>query len=160
MMNWIYLAFVLAAAALAAYRIWHAIRRVLAERADDWDERLVKNLRAQGGDPFSPYEIDFFFGVPEEPQCQPLADVLSAEGFAVDFRAMSTEGATGYTLHARKAIRVSIPEMKAYSARLRALADQHQVSYDGWATAGVTKTVERAPRLYSLRGNRPGSKRS
>jgi hypothetical protein len=159
-MNWIYLAFVLAAAGLAAYRIWHAVRRVLADRADDWDERLVKNLRAQGGNPFSPYEIDFFFGVPTEAQCQPLADVLTADAFVVDFRAVSTEGATGYTLHARKAIRVSVPEMKALSARFRVLAQQHDVDYDGWATAGVTKTVERAPRLHSLRSNRPGSKRS
>jgi hypothetical protein len=85
-MNWVYLALVLGAAALAAYRIWHAVRRVLAERADDWDERLVKNLRAQGGDPFSPYEIDFFFAVPTQPQCQSLADVLTTDGFVVDFR--------------------------------------------------------------------------
>lgn len=158
-MNWVYLALILGAAALAAYRIWLAVRKVLAERADDWDERLVKNLRAQGGDPFSPYEIDFFFAVPTQPQCQSLADVLTVDGFAVDFRAMSTEGASGYTLHARKSIRVSVPEMKAYSARFRQLAAQHNLSYDGWATAGVARTVERAPRLHTLRSNRPGAKR-
>jgi len=157
-MNWVYLALVLGAAAFAAYRIWHAVRRVLADRADDWDERLVKNLRAQGGDPFSPYEIDFFFAVPTQPQCQSLADVLTADDFAVDFRAMNTEGTSGYTLHARKPIRVSVPEMRAYSARFRELAVQHNVSYDGWATAGITRSVERAPRLHTLRNARPGAK--
>jgi hypothetical protein len=142
--SWFYL-LLFVGAGVAVVRIYGAVRRIRAERADDWDERLVKNLRAQGGDAFRPYEVDFFFGFENEAGCAPLAAVLQAEGFKVDFHAAGTEGASGYTLCARKDIRVSIPVMQEYSARFRKLATEHLASYDGWATEGVTKAAEAQP---------------
>lgn len=140
-MNWLYLLLVLGAG-VAAWRIYGAIRRARAARGDDWDEMLVRNLRAQGGNAFTPYDIDFFFSFDDVAGCEPLAVALRAEDFAVDWQSMKTEGASGYSLHARKGIRVSVPAMQEYSARFRKLAATHGGRYDGWATPGVTRPRE------------------
>ena len=70
---------------------------------DDWDARLVQNLRAAGGNAFTPYEVDFFFNLPDEAACAALRSTLGPEGFAIDTRVMGGEGASGFSLHARKA---------------------------------------------------------
>lgn len=140
-MDWLYLLLVLGAG-VAAWRIYGAIQRARAARGDDWDEMLVRNLRAQGGNAFTPYDIDFFFSVDEAAGCEPLAAALRAEDFEVDYQPMKTEGARGFSLHARKGIRVSVPAMQEYSARFRKLAAAHGASYDGWATPGVTRPRE------------------
>ena len=46
-MNWVLLLLVVAAL-LAAVRIYVGIRRGAGAAHDDWDERLVQNLRAAG----------------------------------------------------------------------------------------------------------------
>ncbi len=140
-MDWLYLLLVLGAG-VAAWRIYGAIQRARAARGDDWDEMLVRNLRAQGGNAFTPYDIDFFFSVDEAAGCEPLAAALRAEGFEVDYQPMKTEGASGFSLHARQGIRVSVPAMQEYSERFRKLAAMHGASYDGWATPGVTRPRE------------------
>ena len=48
---------------VAVARVYLTVRRMSAQRKDDWDERLVKNLRAQGGDMFRPYDVDFFLSL-------------------------------------------------------------------------------------------------
>ncbi len=132
-MNWVLLLLVVAAL-LAATRIYVGIRRARSSSHDDWDERLVQNLRAAGGNAFTPYEVDFFFNLPDEASCQTLRTALESEGFAIDTRAMTGEAASGYSLHARKGIRVSVSEMQDYSKRFRALAEQYGGHYDGWMT--------------------------
>ena len=121
-----------AAVALVAVRIGGSVRRLRRAQAADWDEQQVKKLRALGGDPFRPYDIDFFFGVPDEAACGQLAQALQAEGCAVDYRAVSPDTGSGYSLHARKPLRLSVTEMQEHSARYRALAAQHGCVYDGW----------------------------
>jgi hypothetical protein len=128
---WIYLVLILAAL-VAASRVVIAIRKTRSLARDDWDARLVKNLRASGGNAFTPYEVDFFFNLPDEAACAALTNVLQAEGFAIDARIASGEAATGYSLHARKNIRVSVTEMQEYSERFRKLAALHGGFYDGW----------------------------
>src|SRR5580704_9449406 len=113
---WIYVCLGLAAA-VACWRVVARVRALSGGHREDWDERLVKHLRAQGGDPFSPHEIDFFFDLPDEATCQRLRTTLDTEGFAVDFRPMSPEMGNAYTLHARKSLRISVPDMQAFSAR-------------------------------------------
>ncbi|MGH8230409.1 MAG: ribonuclease E inhibitor RraB [Steroidobacteraceae bacterium] len=133
-MQWVYLLLVLAAL-LALARIVMAVRKARSlTRHDDWDARLVKNLRAAGGNAFTPYEVDFFFNLPDEASCTAVRALLEPEGFAIDTRVMSAEGASGYSLHARKHLRVSVTEMQDYSRRFRALAEQHGGHYDGWMT--------------------------
>jgi Regulator of ribonuclease activity B len=144
--NWIY-GFLLAAAFLAAWRVYGKFKAAAAQRGDDWDEQLVKNWRAQGGNGFEPVAIDFFFGVPDSEHCQQLGEALKSEGCAVDFRPATTEGASGFTLHAVKPIRVSVTEMQAHSARFRQLAALHASTYDSWATEGITRNVVPNQRL-------------
>ena len=133
-MQWTYLLLILAAA-LALARIASLVRKARAlSTDDDWDARLVKNLRAAGGNAFTPYEVDFFFNLPDEAACDKARGTLEPEGFATDTRIMSGEGASGYSLHARKHLRVSVTEMQEYSKRFRALAQQYGGHYDGWMT--------------------------
>jgi hypothetical protein len=40
----------------------------------------------------------------------------------------------GYSLHARKHLRVNVSEMQDYSKRFRLLAEQFGGQYDGWTT--------------------------
>lgn len=127
------------AGALAAYRVLMIVRRIRSEQADDWDERLVKNLRAQGGDPFSPYEVDFFFDLPDAAACEKVSAALQAEAYAVDFRQLEPDLGVSYTLHARKKIRVSIPDMQGLTRQFKALAAQYGGQYDGWITAGISR---------------------
>jgi hypothetical protein len=132
-MSWVYLTLTLAGL-IAVARIFTVIRKARAQSQDDWDARLVKNLRAGGGNAFTPYEVDFFFNLPDETACASLKGTLEAEGFSVDTRVASGEAATGYSLHARKHLRVSVTEMQDYSKRFRALAERHGGFYDGWMT--------------------------
>jgi Regulator of ribonuclease activity B len=133
-MQWVYVVLVLIAL-LAVVRVVLALRKARAQSThDDWDERLVKNLRAAGGNPFTPYEVDFFFSVPDEAAVASLRGTLESDGFAIDTRIMSAEGASGYSLHARKHLRISVTEMQEFSKRFRALAEQYGGYYDGWMT--------------------------
>ncbi len=132
-MSW-FLLLLVVVALLAATRIYVGIRRARGSSHEDWDERLVQNLRSAGGNAFTPYEVDFFFNLPDEAACQVIRGMLEPEGFAIDMRRMTGEAASGYSLHARKAIRVSVTEMQEHSKRFRALAEQHGGHYDGWMT--------------------------
>ena len=131
------------AAVVAVLRIYFTVRKLRAQQADDWDEKLVKNLRAQGGDPFSPYEVDFFFDLPDEAACEKVAALLRTRDYAIDFRRVDPDRGDRYTLHALKSVRVSVPEMQALTRELSALAVHHGGRYDGWATAGITRRAQR-----------------
>ena len=132
-MNWAYLVLIVAAL-LAAARIVTVLWRNRSNVRDDWDERLVQNLRAAGGNAFTPYEVDFFFNLPDEAACAAVRGVLEPEGFTFDMRVMGGEVASGYSLHARKPVRVSVTQMQDYSKRFSALAEQYGGHYDGWMT--------------------------
>jgi hypothetical protein len=131
------------AAVLAVLRIYFTVRKLSARRADDWDEKLVKNLRAQGGDSFSPYAVDFFFDLPDEAACEKVGTVLRAGEYAIDYRRVDPDRGDRYTLHALKSVRVSVPDMQALRREMSALALQHGGRYDGWATAGITRSAQR-----------------
>ncbi|HXL97408.1 MAG TPA: ribonuclease E inhibitor RraB [Steroidobacteraceae bacterium] len=133
-MQWVYVVLVLTAL-LAVVRVVLALRKARSQSThDDWDARLVKNLRAAGGNSFTPYEVDFFFSVPDQAAAESLRGTLESEGFAIDARIMSGEGASGYSLQARKHLRISVSEMQGFSQRFRALAQQYGGYYDGWMT--------------------------
>jgi len=132
--SWIYL-ILIAAALVAVVRVLMTILRVRKQAAhNDWDSQLVKNLRAAGGNAFTAYEVDFFFTLPNEAACGSLRGALEPEGFAIDARVSTGEAASGYSVHARKPLRVSVSEMQGYSQRFRALAEQFGGYYDGWMT--------------------------
>ncbi|HKE44931.1 MAG TPA: ribonuclease E inhibitor RraB [Steroidobacteraceae bacterium] len=129
-MKWL-VTLIAAALALAALRVYLTLRRRRAERREDFDARLIRQLREKGLDPFQPHELDFFFALPDETVAQGIARQLEAEGFATDMHPMREAG-EGVSLHARKALRLSIEEVSALSARFAALARQNGGRYDGW----------------------------
>ncbi len=129
------------AALVAVVRVYMTVRRVSQNKAEDWDEQLVKNLRTQGGDPFRPYAVDYFFDLPDAGACERVAALLGERGFTVDFRQLDPERGDRYTLHAFKSQRISVPDMQATTREFTALAVQHGGRYDGWATAGITRAA-------------------
>ena len=131
------------AALVAVLRVYMAVRRMRQQGKEDWDERLVKNLRTQGGDPFKPYEVDFFFDLPDQGACEKVAALLGPRGYAVDFRRVDPEQGDRYTLHALRTMRISVPDMQALTRELSTVAVHHGGRYDGWATAGITRAARR-----------------
>ena len=130
-----------AAAVVAVLRVYVTLRRLRRQEADDWDEHLVKNLRAQGGDPFKPSAVDFFFDLPDQPACEQVKAALTARGYSVDFRRVDPARGDGFTLHALVSMRISVPEMQTLRRELTALAVHHGGRYDGWATTGITRAA-------------------
>lgn len=129
------------AALVAVVRVYFTIRRVSQKKTDDWDENLVKNLRTQGGDPFSPQDVDFFFDLPDQNACEQVAALLGPRAFTVDFRRVDPERGDRFTLHALKSMRISVHEMQSLRREFAALAVQHNGRYDGWATSGITRAA-------------------
>ncbi|MGH8252784.1 MAG: ribonuclease E inhibitor RraB [Steroidobacteraceae bacterium] len=129
------------AALVAVVRVYLTVRRVSQQKTEDWDEKLVKNLRTQGGDPFSPQDVDFFFDLPDQNACEQMAAILGPRGFTVDFRRVDPERGDRFTLHALKSMRISVPEVQSLRREFSALAVQHGGRYDGWATSGITRAA-------------------
>ena len=130
MVKWL-LTLILAALALAALRIYLTMRRRRAERREDFDAKLIRQLREKGLDPFQPHELDFFMALPDEASAQMVSQQLAAEGFIIDVHPMKGAG-SGVSLHARKSMRLSVEEISTLSTRFAALAQQLGGHYDGW----------------------------
>jgi len=143
MQSKLFVALLVLAALVAVVRVYLTVRRVRLNQSEDWDERLVKNLRAQGGDPFKPYDVDFFFDLPDQGACEQVAALLGARGYGVDFRRVDPERGDRYTLHALKSQRISVPGMQETTREFSVLAAQHGGRYDGWAAAGITRAAVR-----------------
>lgn len=131
------------AALVAVLRVYMAVRRMRQQSKEDWDERLVKNLRTQGGDLFKPYQVDFFFDLPDQGACEKVAALLDSRGYTVDFHRVDPERGDRYTLHALRTMRISVPDMQALTRELSTVAVHHGGRYDGWATEGITQAAAR-----------------
>jgi hypothetical protein len=100
---------------------------------DNWDTKLVTELRKRGQDPFQPHDVNFFFALPDEPACTAINQQLESEGFTVDVKAVPGNEFP-FSLSATRNMRVDAPEMKAHSRRFRELAKAHNGRYDGWGS--------------------------
>jgi hypothetical protein len=132
-MNWV-LVFVVLVGAAAVYKIITSIRKNRELHAEDWDSKLITELRKRGQDPFQPHDVDFFFALPNEAACTAINQALEAEGFRVDVKAVPDDKEYPFSLHATKNMRVHAPEMKEYSRRFKLLATTHAGRYDGWGS--------------------------
>lgn len=130
------LVLVVAAAIVAAARIYVSVRKLRREHTGDWDAKLIERLRAQGSDPFKPHEVSFFFGLPTEQASRNVQAQLESEGFTVDLKPVPSSSEQPFSLHASKALRLSVPEMRELGRRFSVLARANGGRYDGW-TAGV-----------------------
>lgn len=131
--RWV-VALLILAAVVAVVRVYQVIKRQRDASRNDWDARLVADLRTAGANAFTPYEVDFFFSLPDETACSSLSKALEPEGFVVNSRAMGSDTGGGYSLNARKRLRISVSEMQDHSKRFRELAEQLGGQYDGWTT--------------------------
>jgi hypothetical protein len=133
MLGWIVMAMLVAAGIAALARIIVNVRKIRAAPVDDWDAKIIERLRSAGADPFQPHEADFFFALPTEEACRAVRAVLESEGYVVDVKAAPEMPNLPFSLHARKAMRLSVPDMQDLSRRFRELAQASGGHYDGWS---------------------------
>jgi hypothetical protein len=136
-MTWILALLVVVGAGLL-WRIYSDVRKGKEKKVKDWDEALIERLRKSGSDPFQPHDVDFFMAMPSEAAGQAAAAILQAEGYRVDLHAAPDNPADHpFSLHATKALRLSVPGMKELTVRFKELAKAHGGHYDGWSAAVV-----------------------
>jgi hypothetical protein len=133
MMQWLLLALVVFAGAAVIFRFYSTMKKGREVHGDNWDTKLVTELRKRGQDPFQPHDVNFFFALPDEPACTAINRQLESEGFTVDVKAVPGNEFP-FSLSATRNMRVDAPEMKAHSRRFRELAKAHNGRYDGWGS--------------------------
>jgi regulator of RNase E activity RraB len=124
---------VVGAAVVIVARLYFKVRALRNQKRDDWDAKIIDRLRKQGSDPFKPHDVDFFFGLPDDEACRKVNAQLESEGYAVDIKVVPDSSDAAFSLHARKSMRLSVPEMQELSRRFTALAEANGGRYDGWA---------------------------
>jgi hypothetical protein len=134
-MRWLLIVCIVAGAAVLI-RIYFNVRKLRAPADNDWDAKQIAYLRAQGSDPFQSHDVDFFFGLPSSSACAELRKQLELEGYVVDTKPVPDAVDQVFSLHARRSMRLSVPDMQDLSRRFGELAVSHGGRYDGWA-AGV-----------------------
>ena len=130
--TWLYV-FAILGGLIAGYRIWQNLQKLRQRQNDSWDARLIDQLRKRGSDPFRPYDVDFFFAFPNPDGAQQLANQLRSEGFDADMKDSPENGELRYSLHAHKAMQLTVPDMQSLSRRLTDTATALGGRYDGWA---------------------------
>jgi hypothetical protein len=136
-MSWLLIILIVAGFGILA-RIYFKVRNLRSGAQEDWDSRIIDRLRKAGSDPFKPHDVDFFFGLPSQDAAQVVNAQLEQEGFAVDLKAVPENTDFPYSLHARKTMRLAVPDMRELSRHFTELVHQHGGRYDGW-TADVVK---------------------
>jgi hypothetical protein len=129
---WLYV-FAVIGGGVAAWRIWQNLRELKKRQNDSWDARLIDQLRKRGSDPFRPYDVDFFFAFPQPEAAMQLATQLRSEGFDADVKDTPENGDLRYSMHAHKAMQLTVPDMQALSQRLTESAVALGGRYDGWS---------------------------
>src|SRR5688500_1978372 len=108
--SWLTIVILIVLAVGILARIYFKVRNLRARPQDDWDSRTIDRLRKSGSDPFKPYNVDFFFGLPSEIAAQAMNAQLEREGYAVDIKAVPENQDFPLSLHARKSMRLSVPD--------------------------------------------------
>src|SRR6185295_11576202 len=128
-MSWLLIILVVAGFGILA-RIYFKVRSLRSVAQEDWDSRIIDRLRKAGSDPFKPHDVDFFFGLPSEDAAHAVNAQLEGEGFAVDIKAVPENPDFPFSLHARKSMRLAVPDMRELSRRFTELVQQHGGRYD------------------------------
>ena len=133
--------FLLAAAAIAIWRVVSQVRANTGRKREDWDQRMIENLRRGGHNPFQPIEVDFFVAMPSLEAANALARTLEAEGFTIDIREMPESTEQTHSVHALKVMQLHIDAVRQVSTRLTELASAAGGRYDGWAPGTLPKPL-------------------
>lgn len=137
-MSWLLIVLIVAGCGILT-RIYFKVRDLRSSAQDDWDSRTIDRLRKAGSDPFSPHDVDFFFALPHENAAHALNAQLEREGYTVDLKVVPENVDLPVSLHARKSMRLSVPDMRELSRRFTELAQSNEGRYDGWAADVVAK---------------------
>lgn len=131
-MSWVLLFVVFAAGALV-FRLIQSVRKGREVHGQDFDAKLISQLRAKGQDPFKEHDVDFFFALADESGSTALNKALEAKGFRVDVKAVPANEYP-FSVHASKTMRVNVEEMQALTRQFRELAAANRGRYDGWSS--------------------------
>jgi len=140
----LFLLFLIPAAGLAIWRVVYQVRRASRIERDDWDTKFVERLRRSGVDPFRPMEIDFFVALPTRDAAERLQARLQREGYTVDVREIGDSPDHPFSLHALKAMHLTVDNVRASASMLREQAIELGGRFDGWAP-GRKDLVSDAP---------------
>jgi hypothetical protein len=121
------------AAVLILLRLYFKVRNIKLGERGSWDARAIEQLRLRGYVPFNDYAVDFFLALPDNMACEAVRAQLEPQGFTVDVKPLENDAQLKYSLHARRVMRLIVPDMEDLSRRLTVLAEQFQGRYDGWA---------------------------
>jgi len=128
--------FLLAVGAIVAVvRIFYSLRKYRAKPESDWDSKMIEKLRTQGSDPFKPHEVVFFFGFPNEAAASRVVAQLERDGYAAESKHVPDNTLLPFSVHAQRAVRLSVSDMQATSRAFNALAETEGGRYDGWAAS-------------------------
>jgi regulator of ribonuclease activity B len=132
--SWWLLLFVVIAAGAVVLRFIQSVRKGREVHGQDFDAKLISQMRAKGMDPFQDHDVDFFFALPDETASAAVNRQLEALGFRVDVKAVPQNAEFPFSVHGCKRMRLHVPEMQELSRRFRALATAHRGRYDGWSS--------------------------
>ena len=133
-MNWVMILLAVAGVAILV-RIYMNVRKARSQRPDDWDSQLIAQLRQRGQDPFALHDVDFFFALPDEQATAAVNQQLEGEGFRVDVKAVPQSAEFPFSLHATKAMRLNVHDMREIGRRFGELASANRGRYDGWGSS-------------------------
>jgi hypothetical protein len=117
------------------WRVYANLKNVRHKARYDMDAAMIQRLRARGADPFRPYQIDFFFALPNAESVRVVNEHLELRGFVVNVKATPDVPSLPFSLYATKSLRLSVPDMHALSTSFTELAVSNGGRYDGWAVA-------------------------
>lgn len=132
-MKWFF-GLLIGAGVLAVVRIYYLVQKARnAHHTVDFDEHLITRLRADGLDPFRPHQVDFFLALPDDAAANRLLDALKSRGMAGDMHATPDAADFPVSVHVSRELHLTVSAIKALTAELGQLAQEHGGRYDGWA---------------------------
>ncbi len=132
-MSW-FLLFVALAGAAVLFKFIQSVRKGREAHGQDFDTKLISQLRARGMDPFQDHEVDFFFALADESGAAAVNKFLESEGFRVDVKAVANGGEFPFSVHGSKTMRVNAEQMRELTRQFRELTAANRGRYDGWGT--------------------------
>ena len=132
-MKW-FVVFVLLAAAVVVARFIQSVRKGREVHGQDFDTKLISQLRAKGMDPFKDHDVDFFFALPDEAASTAVNRHLESKGFRVDTKAVPENTEYPLSVHGSKTMRLNAEEMRELTRQFRELATANRGRYDGWSS--------------------------
>jgi hypothetical protein len=129
-----FVVFVLLAAAVVVARFIQSVRKGREVHGQDFDTKLISQLRAKGMDPFKDHDVDFFFALPDDVAGAAVNKALESKGFRVDMKAVPGTAEFPLSVHASKTMRLNAEEMRELTRQFRELAAANRGRYDGWSS--------------------------